>query len=951
MRFAEFDLDEANASLLRHGKPIGVAPTPFAVLCALARSPGSLLTKHSLLDQVWGHQFVTDSVLKTAVSDLRAVLDDDPRQPRLIETVPRRGYRFIAVPSTAPATANAPPSVAGPGAARSSFVGRSEAMSRLCAAWEATCAGERAVVWIAGEPGIGKTTLIERFVTTLGDVACAHGNCVDHYGAGEPYLPVLEALGDLCRVDSELPALLRIAAPTWLLQLPWLSAVDERQALQRELAGVRPDRMLREMGALLDRYTEQRPLLLVTEDLHWSDRATIHLIDYIARRRGTARLMWLASFRLAEVVAQVHPLNPLRHELRLHGLADEIVLDPFSESEVAEYVAQHQPALAADEAFVRALHGRTDGVPLFVASVMADVVQRAAADGEAAAEHDLATLAVPENLTAIIDHYISRLGAEERALLSTAAVCGVEFRVTTVAQALGRDGLEVAEACDRLARERLWLHAPEGREGRDAQETSYSFSHALFRQVLYERIAPASRAQYHATVGTALERERARGGAVAAIELAMHFERGRQTMPSLRYYAEAAQAALTRLSPLKCKELSEHALTLLELAPAGVERDTLEISLATLGGISAFHVLGVGSDARDALLRASALLDAVPLHPLRGVLLHDLGLVLCLRGEYAEALALADRVGILTAATNDPEPQLAVSVPQAEVHMLQGRPQAARALIERSLAAMESFDVASHGGNTRVTLLAMLGLQLLHLGEVRQARERLNQAHALAQELAQPMARLIATWFDALCWVRLDDTEHVAGLAADMQALVETFGLRQGQAACQWFRGWAQAHHGQPLEGYREIRAAYEENTRLGMIAGGSEVLGYAAQCLVLAGDCDAAERELGQALRVVADYGERIYLPQLLLVEAAIARARGRRSAARNTVRRALDEARAQQAPWLQLLALVALFEHGGAGADDHRALAAIVERLSEAADTTVIATARSLLENPQAA
>ena len=97
--------------------------------------------------------------------------------------------------------------------------------------------------------------------------------------------------------------------------------------------------MLREMGELLDRSGDRRPLLLVTEDLHWSDRATIQLIDYVARRRGNARLMWLASFRLAEVVALDHPLNPLRRELRLHGLCEEIVLDPFSESEVADYVA------------------------------------------------------------------------------------------------------------------------------------------------------------------------------------------------------------------------------------------------------------------------------------------------------------------------------------------------------------------------------------------------------------------------------------------------------------------------------------------------------------------------------------------------------------------------------------------------------------------------------------
>jgi hypothetical protein len=120
------------------------------------------------------------------------------------------------------------------------------------------CSGKRALVWVAGEPGIGKTTLIEHFVGGLGEIACARGQCVEHDGGGEPYLPVLEALAQLCRADSAVPDLLRAVAPTWLLQLPWLSTADERDALRRELAGVRPDRMLREMGEVLDRYTEGR---------------------------------------------------------------------------------------------------------------------------------------------------------------------------------------------------------------------------------------------------------------------------------------------------------------------------------------------------------------------------------------------------------------------------------------------------------------------------------------------------------------------------------------------------------------------------------------------------------------------------------------------------------------------------------------------------------------------
>jgi DNA-binding winged helix-turn-helix (wHTH) protein len=98
LRFDGFELDETEARLTRAGEPVALAPKPFAVLCVLARTPGKLFAKNALLDLVWGHRFITEASLKTAISELRAALDDDPKQPRYIETVSRRGYRFIAAP-------------------------------------------------------------------------------------------------------------------------------------------------------------------------------------------------------------------------------------------------------------------------------------------------------------------------------------------------------------------------------------------------------------------------------------------------------------------------------------------------------------------------------------------------------------------------------------------------------------------------------------------------------------------------------------------------------------------------------------------------------------------------------------------------------------------------------------------------------------------------------------
>jgi len=948
VRFDAFELDEANARLLRSGTAVPLAPTPFGVLCALARQPGALLTTSSLLDQVWGHQFVTDSVLRTAISELRTALDDDARKPRFIETVSRRGYRFIATTSAIVAAVPATRDESG-SPQPAFFIGRNHALARLRANWDLACAGRRKVVWVAGEPGIGKTTLIEHFIAGLGDVLCVRGQCVEQYGSGEPYLPVLEALSQLCRDDGSLVSLLRSAAPTWLLQLPWLSNPEERDMLRRDLAGAGADRMLREMGEVLDRCGERRPLLLVTEDLHWSDRATIQLIDYIARRRGSAPLMWLGSFRIADVVALDHPLNRLRRELRLHHLSEEIVLDPFSESEVAEYLGKQAPSIARDEAFVRALHERTDGLPLFVASLTTDVMARAVEAGDHdAAERQLEKIAVPDNLAAIIDHYIAKLSDDQRLVLSAAAVCGVEFRIDPIANALQRDAVAIAQTCEDLTREQVWLNTPPVAESELAADVAYSFRHALFRQVLYERTAPAARTQLHRKLAVALERERGASAPATALELATHFERGREPSAALRYYAEAADGALSNLIPAECRSITERVLPLLEQVPQSAERATLEVALRTLHGLAATRVLGAGDEARAALQRAYALLDEAPQHPMRGRLLHGFGFMLTLRGEYGEALTVADRAEALGATTNDPVLMSTACTIHGQVDQLQGRSVAARTWLQRGLALVEHLDVGpgEYLVDPQVGLLGMLAVPLLHLGLVDDARAVMQRACARARDRRWPMATLAAIWYCALVEVRLGNAERVAALADEMRALVDEFALAHGQTAHRWFRGWADAQMGSPREGYRRIREAYDDNASLGMLAGASEILGYATEALLLAGDLDAGEKQLEEALQIADKLGERVYLPQLLLMRAAIGRARDDAVAADAATKRAVAEARAQDAPWLELITLTELCAHDSAIAGDRRALATLVDRLPQAGDTTAVTNARKVLD-----
>ena len=154
------------------------------------------------------------------------------------------------------------------------------------------------------------------------------------------------------------------------------------------------------------------------------------------------------------------------------------------------------------------------------------------------------------------------------------------------------------------------------------------------------------------------------------------------------------------------------------------------------------------------------------------------------------------------------------------------------------------------------------------------------------------------------------------------------------------------------VEGYRSIREAYDQNAQLGMLAGGSETLGYAAEALLLAGDWDAAHDQLEEALQFADTHGERVYLPQLFLMQAAIARGRGDSPLPLSaSARQAVAEARAQEAPWLELIALIELCESDGAQAEDRHALATLIDQLPEASDTAAVSRARALLRETKAA
>ena len=285
--FDPFCLDLANVCLLKGSQTIKLRPKAFAVLDHLLGRAGQLVTKEELLDAVWPGTFVGEAVLKVAVRQVREALDDDPAAPRFIETAHRRGYRFIGeIAGNVPAPASDRKS-SQPLAADFSqrVVGRDAALSRLRSWMDKMLRGERQIVFVTGEAGIGKTALVDTFVRSIAsdrNIRIVRGQCMEQYGTSEAYLPVLEAIGRLCREEGQVVDLLRVHAPMWLLQMPSLVSAPDRELLSREVSGATRERMLREMGEALEALTSDLPLVLILEDLHWSDYSTLDLISYLA---------------------------------------------------------------------------------------------------------------------------------------------------------------------------------------------------------------------------------------------------------------------------------------------------------------------------------------------------------------------------------------------------------------------------------------------------------------------------------------------------------------------------------------------------------------------------------------------------------------------------------------------------------------------------------------------
>jgi predicted ATPase len=212
-------------------------------------------------------------------------------------------------------------------------------------------------------------------------------------------------------------ALLRQYAPSWLVQMPALLPPADREALQQTAGGATQTRMLRELTEALERLTAERPLVLVSEDLQWSDVSTLEWLISVARRRDQARLSILATYRPGDAMVRAQPVRTVMTELTQHQQAAELPLNSLSEAEVAAYCRRRLWAQPRPEALAHELHQHTRGHPLFLVTIVDEMIRQGLL-GEAAGwdvPNAVGTIrgAVPESLRQIIEQLLHQLRPED----------------------------------------------------------------------------------------------------------------------------------------------------------------------------------------------------------------------------------------------------------------------------------------------------------------------------------------------------------------------------------------------------------------------------------------------------------------------------------------------------------------------------------------------------------
>jgi len=792
--FGSFRLLPVQGQLWKDEERLEVRLRPLAVLAHLAQHPERVVSIEELRKAVWGSTYVSRTAIRVCIRDLRKALGDEMATPHYIETVGRQGYRFIGYrfsPSLVPPSpvsssrfqvlSSKTEPTSSPQSSTPHFVGRERELTQLQQWFAHAQQGQRQLVFVSGDPGAGKTTVVSQFLAEIAQMSpvwIGHGQCVGQYGPGEAYLPLLEALVRLSREVGvgQLKAVLLRHAPMWLAQLPSLTESAERWELQRQIAGATQERMLRELCEALEVLTAERSLVLFLEDLQWSDTATLAWLAAVTRRLESARLLVIGTYRPTEVIVHSHPLRGLVQEGLAHRLARELRLEHLTVAEVTEYIHHrlaHSPVAAELGPY---LYRRTRGNPLFLVTSLESLIQQGVVGQEGdqwVAHGDLATFAatVPEDLQHLITKQLEALDAEDQQILAVASVSGETFSAAEVAAGCQQELEAVEVRCEQLAQRGQFIAEAGIAEWPDGTITPrYDFRHALYRQVVYTRLGSGQKVRLHRLIGE--RREASYGEQVKEIasELALHFEQGRDYGRAVRYRQLAAEQALRRSGQREALIHCEKGLDLLSHLSATPECARQELALrvplvaaqSTIYGLAAEEL---GQNLERARMLCQELDETVDLIPI----IIGLGRLYLWRADRTAAEEIAEQEGRFLEHVNDPALALQLHIPLGSIEFNRGALHHAHEHFKR---AVTLFDPEKHdslflsfGGDPLAVALSNSSWSAWLSGWPDQARTKIEKGLARAEEVSHPFTLVYTLILAAMARLLLREPDEAWRLA------------------------------------------------------------------------------------------------------------------------------------------------------------------------------------------
>jgi predicted ATPase len=705
------------------------------------------------------------------------------------------------------------------------LVGRDAELAQLDRYWTTALTGTRQIVFLSGEPGIGKTALINAFVKRLReqpDVLLVHGQCVEQYGVGEAYLPLLEATTRFCRGPDRAQRIEAINqyAPSWLAQMPSLLEPGEFERLRERVQGTSRERMLREMAEATELFTTQRGGVIVLEDLHWSDVSTLDWLTYIARRREPTKLLILGTYRPAEILVSNHPLRAMVQELQPRRQCEEIRLAPLGEKAITAYLTKRFGEQPEPSALASTLTRRTGGNPLFIVNTVDYLVEQKIVTEESGRwtvhtdKVKEVSEVIPDTLRQLIERQVERLSDEDQRALEVASIVGGEFSVAEAAVGLPGD----LEACElqyeHLARIGQFLRTEGVAEWPDGTLSGrYSFLHAVYHEVIATRVGAARRIQLHRRIAERKETAYGPRTPEVAAELAVHFEQGREYRKAVQYHEQAAQHAMRRNAAHEAIAHLTNSLSLLEHLPENSARAQQELAVHVALGPAFIAAKGnAAPEVERTYARAHELCRHVGESPQLFRTLLGLRSFHLVRGEIQTAHAFGDELSTLARNLNDQDLILEAAMALGNTSFLLGDLSASLAQHDHALRLYDSQRHHEHralyGLDPAAFCLSRGGWTLWLLGYPDQAETRLRAALQLAEELAHPFSSVVVLL--GIASVHLVRQEGAAAQASAEQAiaLARAHGFLALEAQSAIYRGRALSVQGHLTEGIAQVQQA-----------------------------------------------------------------------------------------------------------------------------------------------